>query len=431
MKKNKIGNKGFAITTMLYGLLIIAILVIFMLLSLVSFNKKSTNDFVKGVENELNAFANSTNKLMCAADGTPITVEYGRPYQMFGTTFYLLEDNGETIDLISGENLATARTYKEAMKMFESYHTIINDAKILAFKLPTAQQIANAANISGWLYSNSTVNDWSYLGVRSTTDQSKKANYSWLYSNGGYWTSDPVFNTYANDWAVSSNGALVAASTKDSTNYGVRIVITIPKDPNANDIEIPSKSNLPSETSKPVKIVSGDKNTVGSIAKIGDEEFYVIGSESGYTKLLTKYCLKDNNQVSSGAPTMKFSEKNYWKNKVGKDLQYPGTVDSSKITYYAEPYPYVYDSNSDLYSIINAYVDKIKKQGISKVTGRLMSYEEASIAPTDIIFKYDYWLGTAESEYYVYSAAYNFRLINYFSSSSVRPVILVPTNQIG
>lgn len=428
MKKNKIGNKGFAITTMLYGLLIIAILVIFMLLSLVSFNKKSTNDFVKGVENELNAFANSTNKLMCAADGTPITVEYGRPYQMLGTTFYLLEDNGETIDLISGENLASARTYKEAMKMFESYHTIINDKKILAYKLPTAQQIANAANISGWLYSNSTVNDWSYLGVRSTTDQSKKANYSWLYSNGGYWTSDPVFNTYANDWAVSSNGALVAASTKDSTNYGVRIVITIPKDPYANDIEIPSNSNLPSETSKPVKIVSGDKNTVGSIAKIGDEEFYVIGPGSGEltggTNFLAKYNLKDNKQSSSGATSIRFSSSPYWMNVYGTKYDYENEK------------PFIYDEDSNLYSVIEAYVSKLEGSGLKHAIGRVMMYEEAQNLPLNIRKSngcISYWLGTAQSYATTWIVDHdgNFKFWIYNNSSCIRPVIWVSDEQIG
>ncbi len=53
----KINNNGFAISTMLYGLLIIAATIIFMLLASISFTKKTTNDFVNKVEKELIEFA--------------------------------------------------------------------------------------------------------------------------------------------------------------------------------------------------------------------------------------------------------------------------------------------------------------------------------------------------------------------------------------
>ncbi len=46
-------NKGFAISTMLYGMLIIASLVIFTIVSLTTFGKKTQTDFVDEVETEL------------------------------------------------------------------------------------------------------------------------------------------------------------------------------------------------------------------------------------------------------------------------------------------------------------------------------------------------------------------------------------------
>ena len=52
-------ENGFAITTMLYGLLIIAALITFMLLSLVSFNKKASSDFASDVEKELLTYSSS------------------------------------------------------------------------------------------------------------------------------------------------------------------------------------------------------------------------------------------------------------------------------------------------------------------------------------------------------------------------------------
>lgn len=63
----KLNNQGFAISTMLYGLLIIAVLIIFMLLSIISFTKKSSTDFVNQVEQELNAFAEANNSKNCIA----------------------------------------------------------------------------------------------------------------------------------------------------------------------------------------------------------------------------------------------------------------------------------------------------------------------------------------------------------------------------
>ncbi len=46
-------KKGFAISTMLYGLLIISVLITFMIISLAAFNKKSQDDFVNDVEKQL------------------------------------------------------------------------------------------------------------------------------------------------------------------------------------------------------------------------------------------------------------------------------------------------------------------------------------------------------------------------------------------
>lgn len=52
-----VNNRGFAISTMLYGLLIMSVMIIFMLLSVASFTKKTSDDFVNKVEKELIQFA--------------------------------------------------------------------------------------------------------------------------------------------------------------------------------------------------------------------------------------------------------------------------------------------------------------------------------------------------------------------------------------
>ena len=49
----KLDNKGFAISTMLYGLLIVLILVITTLMGIMSFNRKNSKDFTDVIIDDL------------------------------------------------------------------------------------------------------------------------------------------------------------------------------------------------------------------------------------------------------------------------------------------------------------------------------------------------------------------------------------------
>lgn len=53
MNKKKLNNKGFAISTVLYGLLVVMILLFSIIMSIMSFNRKSSKDFVEGITSEL------------------------------------------------------------------------------------------------------------------------------------------------------------------------------------------------------------------------------------------------------------------------------------------------------------------------------------------------------------------------------------------
>ncbi len=52
-----LNNKGFAISTILYSLLIMATLILFLLVANLSFERRTTNDLVNEITNELNEFA--------------------------------------------------------------------------------------------------------------------------------------------------------------------------------------------------------------------------------------------------------------------------------------------------------------------------------------------------------------------------------------
>ena len=58
-------NKGFAISTILYSLLLMATLIIFLLISNFSFERNTTSEFVNNIKNELNGGCSSNKFSYC------------------------------------------------------------------------------------------------------------------------------------------------------------------------------------------------------------------------------------------------------------------------------------------------------------------------------------------------------------------------------
>lgn len=88
MVKN-MNNKGFAISTILYGILLIGIMVINLLFSTLAFSKKQNNDYVKAVTDQLNAFATSSleaytsaTKEINTSDSITYIVDYNGYYKI-------------------------------------------------------------------------------------------------------------------------------------------------------------------------------------------------------------------------------------------------------------------------------------------------------------------------------------------------------------
>ncbi len=50
----RLNNRGFAVSTILYGLLLMASLILFLLMGVMSFERKSTDDLQKQIVKELN-----------------------------------------------------------------------------------------------------------------------------------------------------------------------------------------------------------------------------------------------------------------------------------------------------------------------------------------------------------------------------------------
>jgi|GEM_PF-2259109 len=54
----RLNQKGFAVSTILYGLLLVMVFVIFLLLSVNRFERRSTNNYVELISKELNECVN-------------------------------------------------------------------------------------------------------------------------------------------------------------------------------------------------------------------------------------------------------------------------------------------------------------------------------------------------------------------------------------
>ena len=201
------------------------------------------------------------------------------------------------------------------------------------------------------------------------------------------------------------------------------------------------------------EIESGDLDTVGSVVKIADEEFYVIGQEDDtHVKLLSKWNLNVGDNPKGTATNMQdedvrgyvsgvtkygnvaFSSTNYW-------------VDSSNNlkTAYGTTYPaYVYDNNASISTYVNNYVTYLNNQGVN-VSGRLIKQEElvslgcnestyycdssnGGTAP-EWVYQTIYWSGSASGIDNVWGVNLNgyFNSIYYGDGScfGVRPVIIL------
>ena len=200
-------------------------------------------------------------------------------------------------------------------------------------------------------------------------------------------------------------------------------------------------------------VISGNLNTVGSVVKIANEEFYVIGQQdSTHVKLLSKWNLNVGSNPKGTATGLQDSDV---KGYVSGGTTYATVAFSSATdgigasTYwdigglkpaYGSSYPaYVYDSNSTLYQYVNNYVTYLNTQGVN-VSGRLIKQEElvslgcnassysCSSAPA-WVYQTSYWSGSANDSYNVWDVYSNGMLyIDGFDSGffhGVRPVIIL------
>ena len=265
---------------------------------------------------------------------------------------------------------------------------------------------------------------------------------------------------------IVQNQALAVGQTH---NYTLRITFKETND-NQDDnkgknfstvIRINEVKNIETNNSTNYTIVSGDLDTIGSIVKIANEEFYVIGQEdTNHVKLLSKYNLNVGNELADGAIGIQNSEargrlRNSY-SSVGAviftDNSYWYDNDSLKEEYGTSFPAYIYTNekvNGNYLASIAQYVDNyinyLETQNV-EVTGRLINLEELVNLGCNIsqnscttlnggsapewLYYVGFWSGTASDDsniYAVFSDGYFYSdwiwSGNYYYG--VRPVIIM------
>lgn len=119
----KVNNKGFAISTVIYCILIIAILIMGMLFSTIVFSKKTTDDLVYSVEKDLNDFAQNTYDIISESHR-----EYTRTVKNLNT-YYNESDSSikSYLDNIIGISFVDLNTVEQStIEQYKSNSIIID-----------------------------------------------------------------------------------------------------------------------------------------------------------------------------------------------------------------------------------------------------------------------------------------------------------------
>ena len=338
------------------------------------------------------------------------------------TIVVLLILAGTSIAMLTGDNGIITNAQKSQMentksevieKMNMAYNAAYSEARIKMATDPGYQPSAHIAELAGIVAKE--------LGVEATTTNPE---------NGETGVTD-LYHVYYNDtdhtitMLYGDNKFSLKADTEAENNLypNIKGVITLSTSQITYTKQPNGTTNNPTTPDTPngsVTIESGTGKNVGDEVSInlpsGKERFYILSydqttkkavalakynlkvgriytSDSNYTEISNTeegYGLQNSEMIgcpgNGGYPrkgTLAFSSSKYW--------------DSTYTTFGISIYPYVYDSNSNLYQYVENYKTKLGN-AVSKV--RLAAYEE--IKPIwdnrtnyPWIFATSYWFGSA------------------------------------
>ena len=340
------------------------------------------------------------------------------------TIVVLLILAGTSIAMLTGDNGIITNAQKSQMentksevieKMNMAYNAAYSEARIKMATDPGYQPSAHIAELAGIVAKE--------LGVEATTTNPE---------NGETGVTD-LYHVYYNDtdhtitMLYGDNKFSLKADAEAENNLYPNIKgiitlnttqITYTKQPNGTT----SNPTTPDTPNGSVTIESGTGKNVGDEVSInlpsGKERFYILSYDETTKKAvgLAKYNLKVGRIYTSNSDYTEISstEEGYGlqnSEMIGcpedESFPYNGTIsfssdrywDSTYLPFGNSSYPYVYDSNSNLYQYVENYKTKLGN-AVSKV--RLAAYEEirpyANKTKYPWIFETSYWLGSSDSE---------------------------------
>ena len=208
------------------------------------------------------------------------------------------------------------------------------------------------------------------------------------------------------------------------------------------------------ERKEDMKLISGDYNTIGSVIKIGTEEFIISTIDNGKIGALAKYNLLVGNKKKIGESAVEIQ-----KTEEGYGLQNPDARGYISELYGVAEYEYLgavpfatEEKHGNVYSdyegslakiYVNEYSEKLKEMGANvevRLIKRTEVYEAGCMPDSgrcpnpSFLTRSSYWLGSVNSDTYVHSiegAVSTYNSIHYstvYSSSEqwgIRPFIII------
>lgn len=236
----KLNNKGFAISTLLYGLMLVAFLVVSLLMSIMSTNRKNTSTLIKKIEEELNRYSQTATELSSTDGAQEFIVPYGKAgwykIELWGAAAYNVDTVNETeskrgaytsgiIYLEENQHLyfqigtaGTGNSSASTNNTYDYYAGGATDVRLVGGNWDNTDGLNSRIMVAAGGGYSSTKKGTGYGGYYSIKYDggSYISGYPGLEANTSYYFLNPVMFLGVNDGDGKAKIELVSTSSKDN-----------------------------------------------------------------------------------------------------------------------------------------------------------------------------------------------------------------------